>query len=171
MVKVKNANVGREKNYEEGGSSKSGRTRKGKGQREATETRKRREIAPSHRVDLSNMEVFQYFVLNFVRIGDHIGVGKIYNKRTFKIMGFSRNKKGMLVRGGQDDNDESDKDDEGNKGQEAMNADEEESEEEPEEETFRREMRQKKRQERAKEGQSSGSMSQLMEMIPPCKPQ
>ncbi|KAI5671255.1 hypothetical protein M9H77_11619 [Catharanthus roseus] len=41
-------------------------------------------------------------------------------------MGFSRNEEGMLVRGGQEDNDESVEDDEENEGQEAMNVDEEE---------------------------------------------
>ncbi|KAI5654060.1 hypothetical protein M9H77_31247 [Catharanthus roseus] len=75
MVKVKNANVGREENYEERGSSRGGRTGKGKGKRVATEmrlperfisvkeatnfeelTRKRIKIAPSHRIDLSDME-------------------------------------------------------------------------------------------------------------------
>ncbi|KAI5652373.1 hypothetical protein M9H77_29560 [Catharanthus roseus] len=295
MVKVKNINIGREENYEEGGSSRGGRTGKGKGKRVTTEvrlperfisvkeaanfeewTRKRRKIAPGHGVDLSDMEDyipkqkrfdpdpygerrfeelfskgevlkrhddknvnkldacgrllhhmisniiipnvghkysitnmhsfvmlalhkhrrmnigfiaikhilatqtsstkclphgcfltkgFQYFVLNLIGVGDHIGVRKIYKKHTFKRMGFSRNEDGMLVRGEQDDNDESDEDDEGNEAQEAMNVDEKESEEEPEEETFRKEMRQKKRQERAEEGQSSGSMSQLMEMV------
>ncbi|KAI5654170.1 hypothetical protein M9H77_31357 [Catharanthus roseus] len=74
-------------------------------------------------------KVFQYFVLNLVGVGDHIGIGKIYNKHTFKRMGFSRN-------------------------EEAMNIDEEESEEEPKEETFRREMRQKKWQERVEEEQN-----------------
>ncbi|KAI5662032.1 hypothetical protein M9H77_21355 [Catharanthus roseus] len=108
---------------------------------------------------------FQNFVLNLVGVGDHIGIGKIYNKHTFKRMGFSRNKEGMLERGKQEDNDESDEDDEENEGQETMNMDEEESEEKPEEETFRREIKQKKRQERVEEGQSSKSMSQSMEMI------
>ncbi|KAI5678750.1 hypothetical protein M9H77_09700 [Catharanthus roseus] len=169
-VKVKNANIGREENYEEEKSSRGGTIGKGKGKRVATEvrllerfisikeaanfeewTRKRRNITPGHRVDLSDMEdffyelfaiwlfphiVFQYFVLNLVGVGDHIGVGKIFNKHTFKRMGFSRNEEGMLVRGGQDDNDESDEDDDENEGQEAMKMDEEESEEEPEEETL-----------------------------------
>ncbi|KAI5666379.1 hypothetical protein M9H77_16232 [Catharanthus roseus] len=158
MVKVKNANIGKEENYEEGRSSIGGRIGKGKGKRVAIEVRvlerKRRKIAPGLRVDLSDMEV-----------GDHIVVGKIYNKHTFKRMGFSRNEEGMLIRGGQDDNDKSDDDDEGNEGQEATNVDDEESEEGPEEETFRRKMRQKKRQERVDESQASGSMSQLMDMI------
>ncbi|KAI5672314.1 hypothetical protein M9H77_12678 [Catharanthus roseus] len=77
MMKVKNANVGREENYEEGGSSRGGRTGKGKGKgkRVATEvrlperfisvkeaanfeewTRKKRKIVPGYRVDLSDME-------------------------------------------------------------------------------------------------------------------
>ncbi|KAI5681530.1 hypothetical protein M9H77_02758 [Catharanthus roseus] len=110
-------------------------------------------------------KVFQYFVLNLVGGGDHIGIGKIYNKHTFRRMGFPRNEEGMLVRGGKKDNNENDEDDEETERLEAMNVDEEESEEEPEEETFRREMRQKKRQERVEEGQSSGSMSQLLERI------
>ncbi|KAI5657380.1 hypothetical protein M9H77_26173 [Catharanthus roseus] len=110
-------------------------------------------------------KVFQYFVLNLVGVGDHIGAEKNLNKHTLKRMGFLKNEEGILVRGGQDDNDESDEDDERNEEEEAMNVDEEKSEEEPEEETFRREMRQKKRQERVEEGQSSGSMSQVMDMI------
>ncbi|KAI5652604.1 hypothetical protein M9H77_29791 [Catharanthus roseus] len=110
-------------------------------------------------------KVFQYFLLKMVRVGDHIGIGKIYSKLTFKRKEFLRNEEGMLVRGGQEDNDKSDDNDEENEGQEAMNMGEEESEGEPKEETFRREMRQKKRQERVEEGQSSGNVSQLMEMI------
>ncbi|KAI5681799.1 hypothetical protein M9H77_03027 [Catharanthus roseus] len=73
MVKVKNANVGRGENFEQGGSSR-GRT--GKGKRVASGvrgperfipieeaanfeewTRKRGKIAPGHKVDLSDMEV------------------------------------------------------------------------------------------------------------------
>ncbi|KAI5675897.1 hypothetical protein M9H77_06847 [Catharanthus roseus] len=257
MVKVKNANIGRGENIEEGGSS---RGRSGKGKRvpsgvrapkrfisakEAANfeewTRKRRKIAPGHRVDLSNMgevscnlyserrfeetltkgevlkryddrnmnkldaygrllchmisniiiphvghkssnanmhsfiilalyehrrmnfgymaiehmlanqtsstnclpygcfltKVFQYFLLNLVRVGDPIGPGKIYNKHTFKRMGFERNEEGMLARGGQDESDEDNEDDEGNDEQEAINMEEEESEEE----THRREIR------------------------------
>ncbi|KAI5668406.1 hypothetical protein M9H77_18259 [Catharanthus roseus] len=42
--------------------------------------------------------VFQYFVLNLVGVGDCISIGKIYNKHTFKRMGFSRNEEVMLVR-------------------------------------------------------------------------
>ncbi|KAI5652890.1 hypothetical protein M9H77_30077 [Catharanthus roseus] len=59
-------------------------------------------------------------------IGDHIGVGKIYNKHTFKRMRFSRNKECTSVIEGQDYNDESDEDDEGNEGQEAVDVDNEE---------------------------------------------
>ncbi|KAI5674281.1 hypothetical protein M9H77_14645 [Catharanthus roseus] len=110
------------------------------------------------------MKVFQYFMLNLVGVGDPIGAGKIYNKHTFKIMGFAKKEEGMLVRGGQDDN-ESDKNDEDNEGQEVMNVDEEESEKEPEEETHKTEMRQKKRQERVEEGQSFESMTQVVDMI------
>ncbi|KAI5676422.1 hypothetical protein M9H77_07372 [Catharanthus roseus] len=103
-------------------------------------------------------KVFQYFVLNLVGIGDHISIGKIYNKHTFKRMGFSRNEEGMLVREGQEVDDENDEEEEEeDAGQDAMSVDEEVSEEELEEETFRREMRQKKRQERVEEGQSSGA--------------
>ncbi|KAI5682441.1 hypothetical protein M9H77_03669 [Catharanthus roseus] len=57
-------------------------------------------------------KVLQYLVLNLVGVGDHIGIRKIYNKHTFKRMGFSRNEEGMLVRGGQGDSEESDEDDE-----------------------------------------------------------
>ncbi|KAI5652976.1 hypothetical protein M9H77_30163 [Catharanthus roseus] len=178
-------------NYEERGSIRGGRTRKGKGKKVASEvrlperfislkeaanfeewTKKRRKIAPGHKVDLSDMEgtvqkqenityqwvtsgIFQYFVLNLVRIGDHIGLEKIYNKHIFKRMGSSRNEEGMLVRGGQEDDDK-EEDEEEDEGQDAMKVDKEVSEEEPEEETFRRKMKQKKRQERVKEGQSSG---------------
>ncbi|KAI5668205.1 hypothetical protein M9H77_18058 [Catharanthus roseus] len=46
-------------------------------------TRKRRKIAPGHRNDVSDIEV---------GVDDHIGTGKIYNKHTFKRMGFSKNK-------------------------------------------------------------------------------
>ncbi|KAI5676006.1 hypothetical protein M9H77_06956 [Catharanthus roseus] len=106
-------------------------------------------------------KVFQYFVLNLVGVGDHIGVGKIYDEYTFTRMGFSKKEEGMFVRGGQDDNDENNEDDKGNEGQEAIDVNEEESEEEPEEETFGREMRQKKRQERVEEGQSSGKVKIL----------
>ncbi|KAI5663452.1 hypothetical protein M9H77_22775 [Catharanthus roseus] len=119
MVKVKNANVGRGENYEEGESSRGGRTRKGKGKKVASEMR-----LPE------------------------------------------RNEEGILVRGGQEDDDKSDEEEEEeDRGQDAMNVDEEVSEEEPKEETFRREMKQKKRQEKVEEGQSSGGMSQLMEMM------
>ncbi|KAI5653171.1 hypothetical protein M9H77_30358 [Catharanthus roseus] len=108
------------------------------------------------REDLKNCSLEKKFLRGMMKeiVGDHIGVGKIYNKYMFKRMGFSRNEEGML----------SDEDDEGNEGQEAMNVDDEKSEEEPKEETFRRETRQKKRQERV-EGQASGSLSQLMDMI------
>ncbi|KAI5677746.1 hypothetical protein M9H77_08696 [Catharanthus roseus] len=104
MVKVKNANVGRGENYEEGGSSRGERTRKGKGRKVTSEprlpkrfisvtavakfeerTRKRRKIAPGHR-----------------------------NKHTFKRMGFSRNEEGV-------DEEEKEEDE----GQDTMNVDEE----------------------------------------------
>ncbi|KAI5663160.1 hypothetical protein M9H77_22483 [Catharanthus roseus] len=89
------------------------------------------------------------------KFGDHIGPGKIYNKHTFKRMGFERNEEGMLVRGRQDKNEE----------QEEMNVEKDESEEEPGEEAHRREMRRKNRQERTEEGQSSVDMTQLMARI------
>ncbi|KAI5662975.1 hypothetical protein M9H77_22298 [Catharanthus roseus] len=102
-------------------------------------------------------KIFQYFVLNLVGVSDHIGAGKIYNKHTFKKMGFEENEEGVLVKGGQDESDEDNEDVEGNEGQEAMNVVKEDSEIEPEEETHRKEIRQKKRQERAEEGSSSGT--------------
>ncbi|KAI5652823.1 hypothetical protein M9H77_30010 [Catharanthus roseus] len=177
-------------NFEEGGSSRGGRT--GKGKRVATGvraperfvsikeaanfeewTRRRGKSAPGHGVNLSDMEgmetipnlfedigwgplltVYELFYLEMTcefyvnlhkgrvqKVGDPIRAGKIYNKHTFKRMGFAENEEGMLVKGGQDDSDESDEDDEGNEEQEAMDVDDEESEEEPEEETYRREMR------------------------------
>ncbi|KAI5666911.1 hypothetical protein M9H77_16764 [Catharanthus roseus] len=117
-------------NVKEGGSSRG----KGKGKRvpsevrapgrfismrEATNfeewTRKRRKIAPGHRVDL-----------NYIEAGDHISPGKIYNKHTFTRMGFEKNDEGQFVRGGQDDSDEDDDNNEENEEQEGMNVDEEE---------------------------------------------
>ncbi|KAI5681519.1 hypothetical protein M9H77_02747 [Catharanthus roseus] len=35
-------------------------------------------------------KVFQYFVLNLIGVGDHIVIGKIYNKHTFKRMRFKK---------------------------------------------------------------------------------
>ncbi|KAI5654579.1 hypothetical protein M9H77_31766 [Catharanthus roseus] len=205
MVKLKNANVGRGKNFEEGGSS-IGRTGKGKRMasgvraperfisvKEAANfeewTRKRRKIILGHRLDLSDIEVIpnighkssitnmfsfvmlalhEYRRMNFgymaiehmlatqtsstkclsygcflTKIGDPIRARNINNKHTFKRISFAKNEEGMLVRGGQDDDDERDEDDERNEGQEAMDIDEEESETEPEEDTYRREMRKK----------------------------
>ncbi|KAI5672459.1 hypothetical protein M9H77_12823 [Catharanthus roseus] len=106
-------------------------------------------------------KIFQYFVINLVGVGDHIGPRKIYNQDTFTRMGFEKNNEGQLVRGGQDESDEEDDNDEERK---EMNVGEEESDSETEQERFRRETRQKKRQERTEEGSSSGSMTQLMEM-------
>ncbi|KAI5661780.1 hypothetical protein M9H77_21103 [Catharanthus roseus] len=100
-------------------------------------------------------KVFQYFILNLVGVGDPIGAGKIYNKYTFKRIGFERNEEGMLVRGGQDRSDEDSKDDEGD----------EEQEENLRKRLIKREMRQNKRRERAEEGLSSGGVSQIMDMI------
>ncbi|KAI5652384.1 hypothetical protein M9H77_29571 [Catharanthus roseus] len=53
-------------------------------------------------------KVFQYFVLNLVGVGDPIGARKINNKHTFRRMGFEKNEKGILVRGGQDESNEYD---------------------------------------------------------------
>ncbi|KAI5658752.1 hypothetical protein M9H77_27545 [Catharanthus roseus] len=77
-----------------------------------------------------------------VGVGDHIGIEKIYNKHTFKRMGFSRSEEGMLVRRGQESDEEEEKEED--EGQDAMNVDEEVSQEEPEKETFRRKIRPKK---------------------------
>ncbi|KAI5677207.1 hypothetical protein M9H77_08157 [Catharanthus roseus] len=51
---------------------------------------------------------------------DHICIGKLYNKHIIKRIGFSRNEKGMLVRGGQEDDDK-----EEDERQDAMNIDKE----------------------------------------------
>ncbi|KAI5677647.1 hypothetical protein M9H77_08597 [Catharanthus roseus] len=88
MVEVKNANIGREENFEEGGSSKGGRTGKGKCKRMATKVRqpkrfisvkeaasfeewirKWRKIAPGHIVDLSDMEGMKIIPNLFEDIG------------------------------------------------------------------------------------------------------
>ncbi|KAI5681551.1 hypothetical protein M9H77_02779 [Catharanthus roseus] len=85
MVKVKNANVGRGENVEEGGSS---RGTVGKGKRVPSKvraperfisvkearnfeewTRKRRKIAPGHRVDLNDMEGIEIIPNLFNEIG------------------------------------------------------------------------------------------------------
>ncbi|KAI5677566.1 hypothetical protein M9H77_08516 [Catharanthus roseus] len=111
-------------------------------------------------------KVFQYFMLNLVRIVDHIGIWKIYNKHTFKRMGFSRNEDGMLMRGGPENEDKSDEEEEENdEGQDTMNVDEEISEKELEEETFRREMRQKKRQERVEEGHPGAQINNQFDAL------
>ncbi|KAI5657041.1 hypothetical protein M9H77_25834 [Catharanthus roseus] len=87
MEKVKNAKVGREENYE-GGSSRGGRTGKGKGKKLATEvrlperftsvkeaanfekwTRKRRNIAPGHIVDLFDIKGMEIIPNLFEDIG------------------------------------------------------------------------------------------------------
>ncbi|KAI5672333.1 hypothetical protein M9H77_12697 [Catharanthus roseus] len=175
MVKVKNANVGREENYEEGGSSRGGRTGKGKGKRVATEvrlpegfisfkeaanfeewTRKRRKIAPGHRVDLFDIEGMEiipnlyedigwgplltvnelYYLEIIYEFYSNLHKGRVQKQGNITYQWVTSRVGGILVRGGQDDNDESDEDDEENEEQEAMNVDEEESEEEPEEETL-----------------------------------
>ncbi|KAI5654251.1 hypothetical protein M9H77_31438 [Catharanthus roseus] len=59
------------------------------------------------------IKVFQYFMLNLVGLGDHISIGKIYNKHIFKRMGFSRNEEGTLVRGGQESDKGEEEEDEG----------------------------------------------------------
>ncbi|KAI5648970.1 hypothetical protein M9H77_34975 [Catharanthus roseus] len=129
MVKVKNANIGRGENFEEGESSRCGKTGKGKGKNAASEVRLPERllhhmisniIIPNmgHNSSMTNMhsfvmlalheyrrmnfgfmaiehmlstqtsstkclpyghfltKVFQYFVLNLVGVGDHIGIGK-----------------------------------------------------------------------------------------------
>ncbi|KAI5654679.1 hypothetical protein M9H77_31866 [Catharanthus roseus] len=99
MVKVKNANVGREANYEEGGSNRGGRTGKGKGKRVATEvrllerfisvkedanfeewTRKRRKITPGHRVNLSDMKGMEIIsnILENISWGPLLTANKLY---------------------------------------------------------------------------------------------
>ncbi|KAI5676327.1 hypothetical protein M9H77_07277 [Catharanthus roseus] len=157
MVKVKNENAEREKNYEEGGSSKGRRTGKGKGKRVATEvrllerfisikeaanfeewTRKKRKIAPGHKVDLSNMEINELYYSEMIyEFYANLHKGRVQKQGNITYQWVTSRVGNMLVRGGQEDNDESDKDDEENEGQEAMNVDEEESEEEPQEETLK----------------------------------
>ncbi|KAI5683090.1 hypothetical protein M9H77_04318 [Catharanthus roseus] len=112
-------------------------------------------------------KVFQHFNITFFGPNEHIGIGKIYNQNTFKRMGFSRNKDGKLIRGGQEEDSENSEKEEEEKeeGNEPEDVDEQESDSETEEERFRREIRKKKRQERTEEGSSSGSMTQLMEII------
>ncbi|KAI5672470.1 hypothetical protein M9H77_12834 [Catharanthus roseus] len=197
MVKVKNANVGMGENYEEGRSSRDGRTGKEKGKKVASKVRlpkserrfeelftkgevlKRHDgrnvnkldaygrllyhmisniIIPNvdHKSSITNRHSFvmlalhehrrmnirfmviehmlatqtsstnfPILMLNLIGVDNHIGIGKIYNKHTFKRMGFSRNKEGMLVREEQENDDESDEEEEEDKSQEAMNVDEE----------------------------------------------
>ncbi|KAI5663520.1 hypothetical protein M9H77_22843 [Catharanthus roseus] len=82
-------------------------------------TKKKRKIAPRHRVNLSDMgehmlatqssstkclpygcfltKVFQHFKITFFGPNDHIGISKIYNQNTFNRMGFSRNEDGLLI--------------------------------------------------------------------------
>ncbi|KAI5652720.1 hypothetical protein M9H77_29907 [Catharanthus roseus] len=108
-------------------------------------------------------KIFQYFVINLVGIGDHIGHRNIYYQQTFKRMGFERNDEGGFIRGGQDQGDSEEEDDD--EEQEEMHVSEEESDFEMEVERIGRETRRKKRQERPKEGSSSGSISQVMDMI------
>ncbi|KAI5676963.1 hypothetical protein M9H77_07913 [Catharanthus roseus] len=84
--------------------------------------------------------VFQHFKITFFGPNDHIGIGKIYNKNTFKRMGFSSNEDVKLIRGGQEKDSENSKKGEEEKGNE------------PEEK-------------RTEEGSFSGSMNQVMEMI------
>ncbi|KAI5682028.1 hypothetical protein M9H77_03256 [Catharanthus roseus] len=66
IVQVKNANVGRGENVEEGESSKG---RIGKGKRVSSGTRKRRKIAPGHIVDLTDMEGMEIIPNLFTDIG------------------------------------------------------------------------------------------------------
>ncbi|KAI5649327.1 hypothetical protein M9H77_35332 [Catharanthus roseus] len=114
-------------------------------------------------------KIFQNFVINLVGVGDHIGLGKIYNQHTFKRMGFERNDEGLLIRGGQQRSDDDEEEDNGNEeeGNEPENMDEEETNEEDN----RREMRSKKGQERTEEGQSSVDTTQIMDRIAAMKAQ
>ncbi|KAI5664092.1 hypothetical protein M9H77_23415 [Catharanthus roseus] len=81
------------------------------------------------------IEVFQHFKITFFGPNDHVVIGKIYNQNTFKRMGFSRNKNGKLIKGGQEVDSEKEEEEEGN---EPEDVDEEESDLEMEEERFRR---------------------------------
>ncbi|KAI5659233.1 hypothetical protein M9H77_28026 [Catharanthus roseus] len=56
--------------------------------------------------------VFQYFKITFFGPSDHIGIGKIYNRKNFKRMGFSRNEDGEYIRGGEEEESENSKDEE-----------------------------------------------------------
>ncbi|KAI5648701.1 hypothetical protein M9H77_34706 [Catharanthus roseus] len=199
MVKVNNVNVGRCGHGEEGVGSRGGKKGKGKQvpRSEASSdkfisvkgaanyedwTKKKRKIAPRHRVDLSDMgkhmlatqssstkclphgcfltNMFQYFEISFSGPSDHIGIDKIYNQNTFKRMGFSRNEDGELIRGGQEEESENseEEDEEGNE-PEGMDEDEKNVEE------IQRELKFKKRQEIEYEGQSSVDMAQLIARI------
>ncbi|KAI5672238.1 hypothetical protein M9H77_12602 [Catharanthus roseus] len=105
-------------------------------------------------------KIFQYFEINLVGAGDHIGPGKIYNQNTFKRMGFERTDEGLFIRGGQQGSDDDDEED---------NGDEEEGNEpesiDDEEEDIQREMRSKKSQERTEEGQSSVDTVLILDRI------
>ncbi|KAI5681642.1 hypothetical protein M9H77_02870 [Catharanthus roseus] len=78
-----------------------------------------------HKSSITNMQSFFMLSLHEHRrmnvVGDHIGLGKIYNQHTFKRMGFERNEEGLLVRGGQNESDGDDDEE-----QEEMNVNEEE---------------------------------------------
>ncbi|KAI5667677.1 hypothetical protein M9H77_17530 [Catharanthus roseus] len=75
-------------------------------------------------------KVFQHFKITFFGPNDHIGIGKIYNRNTFKRMGFSRNEDGGLVRGGQENDSENSEEEEEDEGNEPENMDEDETNEE-----------------------------------------
>ncbi|KAI5672702.1 hypothetical protein M9H77_13066 [Catharanthus roseus] len=223
MVKVKNTIIEKEENYEEGGSSRGGRTGKERvsgrdisfddrilntilGTPENVirfyaknkkcfdpnlysdrrfeelftkgEVLKRHDDRNANKVDafgrllhhmISNMIIpnvghkssitnMHFFVMLALHEHRRMNFGFMANEHMLATqtsstkIGFSRNEKGILVRGGQESYEEEEEEDDG---QDAMNVDEEVSEEELEEETFRREIRQKKRQERDEEGQSS----------------
>ncbi|KAI5678038.1 hypothetical protein M9H77_08988 [Catharanthus roseus] len=96
-------------------------------------------------------KIVQYFVINLVGVGDHIGPGKFYNKNTFKRMGGGQQ--------GSDDNDEED-----NRDEEEGNEPESMDKEDTNEEDIQREMRSKKRQERAEEGQSSATLLEAKDL-------
>ncbi|KAI5675367.1 hypothetical protein M9H77_06317 [Catharanthus roseus] len=113
MVKVKNANAGRgEKKYEERGSSRGERTRKGKGKKVASESR-----LPEMFISVKAATNFEEWTKKRRKITPR-------HRHGFKRMGFSRNEEGVLVRG-QEDDDESDEEEDDDEGQDAMDVEDE----------------------------------------------
>ncbi|KAI5657851.1 hypothetical protein M9H77_26644 [Catharanthus roseus] len=122
MVKIKNANVGREVHGEEGRSSRGGHMSSILNMHSFLmlvmhEHRKMNfgYIAIEHMLATQSSstkclpngcfltKVFQHFKITFFGPNDHIRIGKIYNQNTFKRIGFSRNEDGRLIRGGQEE--------------------------------------------------------------------